>query len=170
MEKDKCVYTVLVRTYLFVNQHHCTKEYFHLAPPIFLYAKVDSAGGRWRGWTSSCQRGLVFFLKVVSVTNGICLIIFYQYSTTCLAVDLVSTCSILGSLSTAAPLLGKCYLRLNGLIIFLFILTYWNVLIKCIQNDVKWNFQFGSSVTKCKCVYNFEYVFEVNDLWEMLDK
>lgn len=37
---------VLLRIVLFVNQHLCSEEYFHLAPPIFLYAKVDSADGR----------------------------------------------------------------------------------------------------------------------------
>lgn len=41
-----CINFLLVRIDLFVNQHHCTKEYFNLAAPIFLYAKVDSAGGR----------------------------------------------------------------------------------------------------------------------------
>lgn len=46
-KKHKSVFTLLfVRMNLFVNLHHCTKEYLHLAPPIFLYAKVDSAGGR----------------------------------------------------------------------------------------------------------------------------
>lgn len=37
---------LFVKLNLFVNLHHCTTEYLHLAPPIFLYAKVDSAGGR----------------------------------------------------------------------------------------------------------------------------
>lgn len=41
---------------LFVDQHHLKNERLHLAHPIFLYAKVDSADGRWRGGTAAATR------------------------------------------------------------------------------------------------------------------
>lgn len=46
-------------------------------------------------------------------------------------------------------------------------LTYWNVLIEYIQNDLLYVVKLPVLIkcNKCKCVYNFKYVlFEVNDL------
>lgn len=79
---------------------------------------------------------------------------------------LCSSCSIFAGLVTAAPLFGTVLLQAEQSHYYaVYIFRNLNVFIEYIKNDLfKWcNCQFSSSVTKCKCVHNVEYLlFEIN--------
>lgn len=70
------------------------KNTFHLAPPIFLYAKVE-AGGSWRGLDKLPATWPGILLKVVSVSNGICDHIFLLHHSSYVKVDY--SCSVIKS-------------------------------------------------------------------------